>query len=257
MKPTKLSSGELMDMILRALDRQLPLAVVSLGASESFVLAQETVLPYREFMRHAEACVANMGLRRGQQHRGVRFPNLEARDVLAEALRRTNIIGYNLIIRDKHSGLLTEKVLDYYNLWPEYTFEAYIRRVIMFSQKEKFENMLRGKRILLICGYADEVKKAMNKNLQEKLGFTIAGTVKIHEYEDIPRAKKEIMAIDFDVALLAAGLNAIILAVFIAERTGKVAFDIGQGMESLITGEIQDAQGFISQAIGIVRLLDI
>ncbi len=256
MKPTELSSGKLMDMILAALDRRIPYAVVSLGASESFVLAQETVLPHHMFMRHAEAQVANRGLRRGQQHRGVRFPNLKARDALAEALREIDIIGYNLIIKDYHSGLLTEKVLDFYNLWPKYTYEAYIRRVIMFSQKEKFENMLRGKRILLVCGYADEVETAMSRNLKKKLGFTIAGAIRIHEFEEIPRVKKEIMAIDFDLALLAAGLNAIILAAYISQIKGKVSFDIGQGMESLITGDIQDTQGYISQAIGIVRLLN-
>lgn len=256
MKPIVLSSGELMDMILAAINRSDPFSVVSLGASESFVLAQETVMPYYEFMRHAEAQVANLGLRRGQRHRGVRFPNLKARDALAEALRKIDVIGYNLKIRDSHSGLLTEKVLDYYDLWPKYTFEAYIRRVIMFSQQKKFEIMLSGKRILLVSGYADEVEAAMNKNLKEKLGFTIAGAIKIHEFEEIPRVKKEILGLDFDVALLAAGLNAIILAAYIAEAKEKVAFDIGQGMESLITGNIQDSQGFISQQIGIVSLLN-
>ena len=54
MKSVVLTSGDLMDIILDALDRRVPCPVVSLGASESFVLAQETVLSYRQFMRHAE-----------------------------------------------------------------------------------------------------------------------------------------------------------------------------------------------------------
>lgn len=256
MRPVVLSSAELMDKILHALEYRIPCPVVSLGASESFVLAQDTVLSYRQFMTHAEARVANRGVKRGQQHRGIRFPNLQARNELAQALQSIDIIGCNLTIFDRHSGQLTERVMRYYNIAPTYTYEAYIRRVIMFSQKEKFEHMLRGKRILLICGYADEVAKALNEKLKKSLDFTVAGAIKIYEFEEIPRVKREIQALDFDLALLAAGLNAIILAAYIAEVKGKVAFDIGQGMESLITGEIVDEGGYLSQSIGIIKLLD-
>ncbi len=256
MKPTVLNSSDLMDMLLKALEQNLPCSVVSLGASESFVLAQETILSYRRIMMHAEASVANKGVKRGQNHRGIRFPNLQARDELAKALREIDVVGYNLTIQDSNSGLLTEQVFDYYKLWPKYTFEAYIRRVIMFSQKRKFEKMLSGRRILLVCGYADEVASALKKNLVNKLGFTIAGVVKIYEFEEILRAKKEIDKLDFDVALLAAGLNAIILAAYISKAKGKVAFDVGQGMESLISGQIQDDGGFLSRTIGIINLLN-
>lgn len=255
MKSIVLNSGQLMDKLIAALESRTPCPVVSLGATETFVLAQHNVLSLRQILRHAEADVANKGVQRGHEHRGVRFPNLAARDTLQDALQRIEIIGRNMAIRDEHSGLLTEKVLNYYNLNPRYTFEAYIRRVIMFSQKEKFERMLSGRKILIVCGYADEVAEALVKNLQSKLGFTIAGAVKIHEFEEIPRVKKEIERLEFDLALLAAGLNAIILGEFIANSLGKVAFDIGQGMESLITGSIQDAYGFLSQTIGIVSLM--
>lgn len=250
-----LSSGELMTKILHALEHRLPCAVVSLGATESFVLAQETVLTRQQFMGHAEARTANLGLQRGNRHRGVRFPNFAARDALAEALQEVDIIGCNLLLNDLNSGQLTKKVLEYYNIAPPYIFEAYVRRVIMFSQKRKFEQMLRGKKIILVCGYADEVAAALNKNLKKSLNFNIVGAIKIHEFEEIPRAKKEIQALDFDLALLSAGLNAIILAAYIARVKGKVAFDIGQGMESLITGQIVDEGNFLNKTIGIINLL--
>lgn len=251
MESIVLSSKELLDKIIHALEHRLPCPVVSLGASETFVLAQGTVLSLRQVLRHAEAEVANRGIRRGQEHRGVRFPNLQARDELAAALKHIDIVGCNLLIRDEHSGLLTEKVLRYYSLNPTYTFEAYIRRVIMFSQKSKFEHMLSGRKIVIICGYADEVAEALHKNLRDKLRLTVTGAVKIHEFEEIPRVKKELQKLDFDLALLAAGLNAIILADYIANVLGKVAFDIGQGMESLITGSIVDEYCFLAKAIGL------
>jgi hypothetical protein len=255
MKPIILNSGQLMDKILDALDRKLPCPVVSLGASETFVLAQESVLSVRKIMRHAEAQVANRGAQRGQEHRGVRFPNLKARDTLAEALRKIDIVGFNLTIRDHNSGLLTEQVLEHYGLWPKYTFEAYIRRVIMFSQQEKFERMLQGRNILIVAGYADEVAAAMDKRLKDKLELRIAGAVKIHEFEEIPRVIREMHRIQFDLALLAAGLNAIILAAHIAEEHGKVSFDLGQGMETLISGRVQDKYNFLANTIGIGNLM--
>jgi len=252
-----LSSGELMAKILYALEHRIPCPVVSLGATESFVLAQETVLSYKQIMRHDEAKVANFGMKRGHRHRGVRLPNFAARDALAEALREVDILGCNLLINTPDSRQITKKVMKYYKLTPQYIFEAYIRRVIMFSQKQKFEQMLQGNKILLICGYADEVAVALNKNLKKSLNFEIVGAIKIHEFEEIPRVKKEINVLDFDLALLAAGLNAIILAVYIAKIKGKVAFDIGQGMESLITGQIVDEYNFLSESIGIVNLFDL
>jgi len=254
--PIVLSSSELMNLIIYALNHRIPCPVVSLGASESFVLAQDTVLSIRKILRHAESQVANKGLRRGHEHRGIRFPNYKARDELAAALRKIDVVGYNLTIQDQDSGLLTEKDLDYYNIWPKYTFEAYIRRVIMFSQKEKFEQMLRNRKIIIICGYADEVEAALNKTLQKELQFEIVGAIKILEYEDIPRVKREILRLDFDLALLAAGLNAIILAAYISQIKGKVAFDIGQGMETLITGKFQDTADYLTKSIGIIKLLE-
>ena len=106
----------------------------------------------------------------------------------------------------------------------------------MFSQREKFNKMLEGKKLLIVCGYADEVKEALNSGLKAELNFEVVGSVIVNQFEDIPRAKDEIVNYDFDLALLAAGTNAIILAGYIKETLGKVAFDLGHGMESLARG---------------------
>lgn len=237
MKSEVLNSSQLMDLILHCLGKGKPLSVVSLGASETFVLAQYNLLSEEEFMNHAEAKQANRGERRGHGHRGVRFPNIKARDKALEALLLADVIGYNMMVRDEHSGLLTEKIWEYYGLTPPYIFEAYLRRVIMFSQKEKFERMLRERKIIIICGYADEVKASMEYRLQKTLGFEIVGTLKIFEFEEIPHLIEEINNYTFDLCLLAAGINAIILGSYISRHLGKVAFDLGLGMEALITGK--------------------
>lgn len=254
MKSKVISSAGLMDLTINALDHKLPFSMVSVGATEAFVLAQYTLMTEKYFMKHPEAYVASMGHKRGFDHRGIRFPNAQARDDAVSALQKADAIGVNIVIKNWNVHALTEAVLDHHKLWPKFIFEAYLRHVIMFSQSAKFARMLAGRRILIICGYADEVKAAMEKTLQKKLGFTVAGTIKIEEYEDIPRVKGELSWYDFDLCLLAAGINAVILGPHISTKYGKVAFDIGQGMESFITGEIETAK-FLEKYIGLNKLM--
>ncbi len=249
MKSRLLSSSELMDLLINALNDKMPFSAVSVGVTESFVLAQYTILTEEEFMGHKEAWVAAQGVKRGFDHRGVRFPNVKARDAAAEALQIADVIGYNMM---DYNGLAI-KVFNYYNIRSKYIFEANIRRVIMFSQQEKFEKMLAKQRIFLVCSYADEVKAAMEKNLQGKLGFKVVGTANIEEFEDIPKVKREFDRTDFDLCLLAAGINAVILGPYIARTYGKVAFDLGQAMESFITGEIEMGN-YLDRYIGIEKL---
>lgn len=132
--------------------------------------------------------------------------------------------------------------------------ESHIRRVIMFSQQEKFRLMLANRKILLICSYADEVKDAMEKDLKNNVEFDIVGTIIIEEFEDIPRVKEELIRFDFDLCLLAAGINAVILAPYIAKTYSKVAFDLGLGMESLITRHIEFV-GYLERYIALDLLM--
>lgn len=249
-----LTSSMLMEKILKALEKKEPLSVISVGATESFVMAQYTVLSEDEFMNHPEAHVANLGVKSGFQHRGVRFPNIKLRDEVVDSVRKADIIGYNTIVKTMDAGLLTEQVFDAYHIKPSYIFEANLRRVLMFSQKSKFEEMLRNKNILLISSVADKAKEGLNKTLKDKLNFNIVGSISIFEYEDVPRVKKEISDYNFDLALIAAGTNAIILATHIAEEYGKVAIDLGSGMNSLYTDEIVTDE-WLNDIIGLENIM--
>lgn len=251
---TMLDSKMLMCKILKALKYKKPLSVISVGATESFVMAQYKVLSEKEFMNHPEAHIANQGKKNGFHHRGVRFPNTKIRDEVVESVRKADIVGYNIIVKTKDAGELTEKVFAAYDINPAYLFEANLRRVIMFSQREKFEKMLRNKNILLISSVADMAKESLNKTLKDKLNFNIVGTISIYEYEDIPKVKEEISKYDFDLALIAAGTNAIILATHIAEEYGKVAIDLGSGMTSLYTGEVVTDQ-WLTDIIGLENIM--
>lgn len=241
-----------MDRILHALNNQKPCSVVSVGQTEAFVMAQYRIYSEEEILRHGEARRANRGVKEGFNHRGIRFPNIKARDETIHAVRHAHIVGYNTIV--KTGRKLSDKVFRTYNLKPRYIFEANIRRVIMFSQKQKFKEMLRGRKILLISSLAEKAKHALEKNLQKELSFEITGALPIYEYEEIPNVKKQILQHDFDLCLLAAGVNAVILSSFIANTCNKVAFDIGWGMKSLITGKIVEDM-WLNSRIGIDRIM--
>lgn len=241
----------MLNCVIHSLKQQTPLAVVSVGATEAFVMAQYTIYSEEEFMMHPEAQVANMGIRSGFHHRGIRFPNLAARDEVVEAVRQADIVGCNTIVES--ARLLTENVFSSYHIAPALIFEANIRRVMMFSQQEAFMAMLQGRKVLLIGSLAPLLKERLEWKYLKKLGCDIVGAVSIYDYEEIPRVKAELDQYDFDLCLLAAGVNAVILAPHISKRYGKVALDIGSGLISLMTGEVVMDQ-WLAYIIGLDRI---
>lgn len=244
-----LNSGELMDKIIDALDHKKPLSVISIGATESYVMAQYNILSEEEFMSHPEAVKTN----KGERLRGFKFPNIELRDQLITAAHKAHIVGYCMLLRNINAGLMAEKVLKAYKIKPEYVFDALVRRVIMSSQKKKFREMLKGRKILLISSMAKQAKKALNKKLNKKLSFEVVDTINIESFSEIEKVKEKIGRRNFDLCLITAGVNAVILAPYIAEVHGKVAFDLGQGMSTLITGDIRET-AFVRE-IGLDRLM--
>lgn len=248
-----LNSGQLMDRILYSLDRRIPCSVVSVGQTEAFVMAQYTLFSEEEILRHAEARRANRGNKKGFNHRGIRFPNVRARNETIQAVRNAHIVGYNTIVKTGRE--LADKVFRVYRLKPKFVFEANIRRVIMFSQQKKFREMLKGRKILLISSLAKEAKQSLERKWQKELCFDIVDAIPIYEYEEIPNVKKRILhQRDFDLCLLAAGVNAVILSSFIANTCKRVAFDIGWGMKSLITGKVVEDMWLVSR-IGLDRIM--
>lgn len=247
-----INSSELLDKIIDALDAKRSLSVVSMGATETFVMAQYTLFDEDEIMGHPEAVVANRGEQRGFNHRGIRFPNRAARDQAVEAVSNADIVGYNTLIEPASN--LTESVLKACGIRPAWVFEANLRRVIMFSQPDRFQTMLRGRRLLLIGSQAPMVKKVLQDTYQEKLACRVVGAIPIYEYEELTRVLNLAAGVDFDLCLLAAGVNALILAPMLARLFGKVAFDIGWGMESMATGRVVLDQ-WLSYLIGMDNIM--
>ncbi|MFD0710684.1 GT-D fold domain-containing glycosyltransferase [Paenibacillus sp. GCM10027626] len=249
MKAKVLNSGELMDRIIRALDEKTPLSVVSVGSTESYVMAQYTVLSERRFMRHREAITTNSG----KVNRGFTFPNVKLRDEMVEAVRKADIVGYNICLRNIYAGNMVQKVFRAYGIKPRFVFETLIRRVIPLNQKVKFKKMLRNRRIVLIGSNAEKVKEALERRWGKRFPFNIVACIPLHSFDEMSEVKRMLDRVEFDLALITAGVNAVILATYIADHLGKVAFDLGQGMNSLITKKVVET-GFVRR-VGLQKLM--
>lgn len=249
MKPVVLDSKALMKRIIRALDRREPLSVVSVGSTQSYAMAQYTVLSEEEFMNHKEAIKTNSGT----ILRGFRFPNVRLRDELVEAVRQADIVGYNLHLRNINAGLMTEKVFEAYGIRPKYVFESLIRRVILFSQRKRFRRMLHNRRIVLIGSIAAETKAALYRRWSEKTHFEVVECIPMQSFDELDAVKRTLDRTKYDLCLISAGVNAVILGPYIANRHGKVAFDLGQGMGSIITNEVK-VTGFVN-SVGLKTLM--
>lgn len=247
-----INSKKLLDIIITKLEKKQPYAVVSVGATEAFVMAQYTLFSEAEIMSHPETLIANRGKQSGFEHRGIRLPNIELRNEMIKAVKKADIVGYNTIV--KSAQTMTEDVFEIYDIKPPLLFEANIRRVIMFSQKERFENMLAGQKILLIGSLANQAKLSLEQKYKKKLGLHIVGALSINEYNEISQIKDQIAKYDFDLCLLSAGSSAVILSTYISHFFGKVAFDIGWGLQSLITGRVVTDE-WLTSIIGINNIM--
>ncbi|RBW69261.1 GT-D fold domain-containing glycosyltransferase [Bacillus taeanensis] len=254
----KLNSSELMSRLIQSLEKKKPCSIISVGQTEAVVMGQDRfhsdeVLKKYQFHLQRESEIANKGVKEGFYHRGIRFPNPKAQKELLEAVKAADIIGYNTI--EENAKEITERVLSIYNIEPAAFFEANIRRVFMKSQKQKFKELLKNRRVLLIGSLAPKAKTALEQKYAKELGCKIVGAIPIYEYEDIPEVKKQIDHFSFDICFLAAGVNAVILAPYIAQKYRKVAFDIGSGMQTFVTNEIV-TDTWINEIIGLDNLMN-
>ncbi|GAV15465.1 hypothetical protein PBN151_5445 [Paenibacillus sp. NAIST15-1] len=76
-------------------------------------------------------------------------------------------------------------------------------------------------------------------SMLRKRGITVTGTIApVRGTTDIPRILDEVSRYEFDIALVAAGIPAVILAQQIAERYNKVAIDFGHLANKIADGVI-------------------
>ena len=217
-----LTPDELGPRILHALDHREPMSVVRLGDGELLTLAQGVVLSIEQ--------VKSDGHFLG--YAGVNVPDFEARDRLLASVREATVVGIpKLRVRnyqplafavfraydiDYRNMTLTDSLINYY-----------------LYQAGWYSRLLEGRRVLIAGNLADSLAKWMKLH-----GVNVVHTVSpVHGVSDVDRVMGVVAGCDFDIALVPAGIAAVMIAQRIAAELGKVAIDFGHLANSMIKGE--------------------
>lgn len=218
-----LTPDELAQRILHALDTRSPFSLVRVGDGELLTLAQGCVLSVEQ--------VKEQGSFLG--YAGVDVPDFEARDRVRDSIRQASVVGIpKLRIRnfqplalavfqahgiDYGSLTLTDSLINYY-----------------LYQAGHLSRIVGGRRVLIVGMLAGPLADYMRSN-----GVNVVAAISpVEGVKDVPRVMAEIAAAhDFDIALVAAGVAAVVLSQRIATELGKVAIDFGHLANSMIKGE--------------------
>lgn len=218
------SPHEMAGHITAALDAQRPLSVVRLGDGELLTLAADTVLPGQEVQELAPFL----------PYAGVPCSTPDIRAMLAEAIQAADWVGVPISRAPTFQGLLFP-VLRHFGIdWSQLKLTS---STINYSlhQSGLVLPLLQGRRVLLIGSQAPELAALLHNR-----GIHVTGIIgSVAGVMDIQRVMQQTAEHAFDIALVAAGIPAVILCRRIAGELGKVALDFGHLADKLVTGELQ------------------
>lgn len=213
---------QLAERIIHALDSGTPFSLVRVGDGELLTLAQECVLTIEQ--------VKEQGSFLG--YAGVDVPDLEARDQVRDAIKQATVVGIpKLRIRNFQPlaiAVFQAHGIDYGELaLTDSLINYYLYQAGMLSR------IVSGRRVLIVGQLAEELAGYMRQN-----GVHVVGAVApVQGVKDVPRVMDEIARHEFDLALVAAGVSAVILSQRIASEMGKVALDFGHLANAMVKGE--------------------
>ncbi len=213
---------EISEKIHAALESKSPLSIVRLGDGELLTLAQETVMSVDQVRIEGKFL----------SYAGVNVPDLASRDLLLNAIKKADIVGIPKLRLPNFLPLAFRVFnafgLDYRNLYLTHStinYELYLGGF--------FPKILSGRRILLVGNCAPDLSQYLMNH-----GMNAVGAVApVKGMSDIPRVIAEAASCEFDIALVAAGIPAVIIAERIASELGKVAIDFGHLADSMVKGE--------------------
>lgn len=223
-----ISTVKILKLIQIALKQKKPFSLVRIGDGENIVLAQNILLSPKEVLNTYWVKQSDTG--RGK---GVTLPNLNLRNKMVKAIRRADLVGIcrqkndEVSVPSKYKRELTNKLFEHYHLKPSNLCYVFVNRKMVSHRL--FWEIIHSYRTLLISkwakAYADKIT-CEYAHLKPR----IAGCIDFTHYTQIPNLLDQIGKYRFDLALVSAGVNSVLLAPAIAERYGKVALDFGKTM---------------------------
>lgn len=206
-----------------ALDASRPLSVVRLGDGELLTLAHETVLPTEEAKRRGHFL----------PYAGVELPAPGVREALASALRKADIIGVPQSRHPSFQGLLYP-VFSHYGLDPRGLRLTFSTVNFVLAEQGLLLPLLQGRRVLVCGNKAEGLARVLREN-----GIEVSGVVSpVNGVHDTEIAVLAASGYQFDLALVAAGIAAVMICAEIAARLGKPALDFGHVANKLESGEM-------------------
>ncbi|WP_225445880.1 GT-D fold domain-containing glycosyltransferase [Paenibacillus arenosi] len=200
-----------------------PLSVVRLGDGELLALAHDRLIPSQEIRDHSPFVATS----------GMSLPDYAGREALAESVRRATYVGIPISRLPYFQGLLYP-VCREYGLSLQHMRITYSTVNYLIAQLGYLQQLLQGRNVLLIGNVAQQLGKVLSKR-----GVIISGMIaSVSGMKDIPRVMREAASITFDIALVSAGIPAVIIAERIASELGKVALDFGHLANRLAEGEM-------------------
>ncbi|QHW35239.1 hypothetical protein GZH47_23175 [Paenibacillus rhizovicinus] len=205
-----------------AIAEQRPCSVVRLGDGELLTLAQEGVYDAATIQREGGFL----------PYAGVRPPDLNARDQLAESVRQAHIVGVPLS-RRKHFQPLLHPVLRSHHLAPAGMRLTTSAVNYSLHQAGLLNTLLSGKQLLIIGNVAPALAHVLSQR-----GFHVSGVISpVRGVDDVERVMNEIRGSEFNLALVSAGIAAVILCTRIARELGKTALDFGHMADGIVRGK--------------------
>ncbi|SFS50727.1 GT-D fold domain-containing glycosyltransferase [Paenibacillus sp. BC26] len=207
----------------QAIHDRRPCAVVRLGDGELLTLAQDVVYDTATIQREGTFL----------PYAGVNPPDLLARDQLLHAIRHAHIVGVPLA-RRKHFHPLLHPVFRAHHLDPGTLRMTNSTVNYGLSQTGLLGSLLAGKQLLVIGNAAP----ALAHMLSER-GFIVSGLISpVRGVRDVERVILESRHVVFDLALVSAGIAAVMICTRIAHERGKTALDFGHMADALVKGQI-------------------
>lgn len=218
-----LPSSTVFEEIRAAIQARRPFSLVRLGDGELLTMAHGTVISEEEAVRRGPFL----------PYAGVKLPNVGLGLSLAEAVRRANLIGVPESRHPSFQGLLSP-VCHHYGLDLR-SFHLTSSTVnFALCQERLLYSLLLGSRVLVIGNHAERLGQVLGH-----AGITVSGKVlPVLGTDDVERTIDRAAAVDFDIALVSAGVAAVLICVQLAERFGKVALDFGHVADKLGSGEL-------------------
>lgn len=216
------TAQDLGERIIAALNNRTPFSLVRLGDGELLALAQETVMSIEQIKEDGPFL----------PYAGVEVPDLEVKGELLAAVRGATVVGipklrvrnfqplafavFRLENIDYHHLTLTDSLVNYY-----------------IYQTGYLSRITQGRRVLLVGNLAPQLGEVLRHHHVE----IVAEISPVHGVKDIPRIKSAIEQHEFDIALVSAGISAVIISEWIASALGKVAIDFGHLADAIVKGE--------------------